>query len=180
MKDSIAIIGSGRGELGKKMGSIIDSYEYVARFQGYSLAEKEDYVSKVNIYVTCLNPNYPHVERWETEYDQVFCVKPYDLKVEQNMIQTIPKGVNVEFIPPDIYSELEEILQAPPSTGMSFLFWLYKVQGSLENHLILGFDFYSVPGHYWEKDLSSWEGHAHVHNWTNEKKLFSKMTGKSI
>jgi len=175
MKEKMAIVGNGRGELGKKKGDIIDSYESVVRFHGYKLAEQIDYGSKVNIYVTCLNMRKPHMERWEMEYDQVFCVKPYNFKVKQNMIGTIPSGVNVEFIPEGIYDELEKLLGAPPSTGISFLYWIYKLQGCLDKHLILGFDFYTVPGHYWDKDLTQYKGKTYVHNWEKEKKLFSKM-----
>jgi hypothetical protein len=77
----------------------------------------------------------------------------------------------IEIIPSALFLDLLEHIK-DPSTGIAFLYWLYRKRGKIDRDSIYGFAFFdkSIKHHYFnnrKKDLA--------HNGNAERELFDKM-----
>ena len=150
------VVGNAPNELGSGNGEIIDTHEFVFRFNNFKTDGFEnDYGTKVTHWVTTFAKDIQ-----PREFDgKVFLMCPLPLhhakylkRYNYTDVNFLKKySHNTNFIPVDYYEELIKYVPNP-STGVAMLFWLYKLHG-LEQSRIYGFTFFdkSQKHHYFDK-----------------------------
>ena len=179
--ENTAIIGNGPKEIGKGSGKIIDSFEFVARMNNFDISNKfiPDYGQKVDFWVTSFNKDiWPR----EENISRIFCPFDYEhpnwswkYKAHKPLLERYAEIT--EFIPPDIFAELF-VLHQHPSTGIAFLYWIFKSQGErLDTSNIFGFSHFSPEDihQYWHHKGENSPGTDHDFDKT-ERQLFLGMT----
>jgi len=189
---SYVIVGCGSNELKKGRGDWIDSHDFVVRFNNYILKGYEkDYGSKTDIFVSnfdkrCRKNNEAKVK----EIKNIVCAFPINdwkyIWTGNRDIELIEKHVTL-MAPTGYINELKKLYNNP-STGLAFLWWLYKEIGVLPKDKLLGFTHFSgdaLPFHYYSKkedDIRTQivsRTHAHTHQPEGEKKIFDIVIGEN-
>ena len=152
---SIAVVGNSPAELGRGRGEEIDRRRLVVRFNSFSTAPefRADFGSKVDVWSRDIN--YRNMRRRDSERFQVELLPiPVYWRVKNGqdaLVDAMLRDATIEEVPQTLHSELRTKLGAPPSSGLSVLYWLRELLGSLDDVLIAGFslsDQVSGPTHY--------------------------------
>ncbi len=175
---SLCVVGNSSCENEQRKGKIIDSFDYVARFNNFNLSHsyEADYGTKCHIWVTSFAKDV-HLKK--SPFKLVCCPFPlnkaeYRIRYPYTNIDALSK-YKIEFIPTVFFDELVTY-NKNPSTGIAFLFWLYKLRGSLSHDAIFAFSFFDkrFAHHYFE------EGGETTHNGILEMKMFHSFLNPSI
>lgn len=131
-KDDLCIVGNAPCELGKGNGKRIDSHKVVVRFNNYSLSNFSDYGKKETVWVRVANNEVEKKHSKSNKYT-IFAGNNFDLKRRDALNYVLEPYLSRKeytIIPSEIYHELIKLLGCLPSTGMAFLYWIYKICGS--------------------------------------------------
>ena len=141
---SIAFVGNGPQEMGRRRGEEIDSHDIVIRMNSFSLEGYEkDYGTRTDIW-----SKGGGITRNDFEFDYIIYAHNYDrifsneaeLEDTYNYIKKHPeKVVFLGGKEMDSMFEWKEFFN--PTTGCRTLWWLYKQLGTLENVDIYGMSF---------------------------------------
>jgi len=153
---TFAIVGNSPKELGLRKGPHIDSHDIVFRFNNFDTGPdySDDYGSKTDVWVCsfCKDINFIMLDRVK-----VLCPLPlnneHHLKKYGNTNIEMYRKILPECIPVDYFNEL--IKDIPnPSTGLAFLYWVYKEIGEINPNDIFGFSFFDkgFKHHYFDED----------------------------
>ena len=166
----IVIVGNSPREIGRGMGSNIDSADLVIRFNNYPETDeiKPDYGSKCDIWVRSIGS---WVEsRDEKNFDHVvvsgtnLLARGFNLN---HFLHYSDISTEISVFNSDYHYELIKILNGPPSAGLMMLYMVYRLKGGLLEDDVFGFGFVdqlnenvtnigkSPAGvrHHWEAEL---------------------------
>ncbi|MHA2181426.1 MAG: glycosyltransferase family 29 protein [Promethearchaeota archaeon] len=169
----MCIVGNGPIDIKCLNGKIIDSHSCVARMNNYDTGIRfASYVGvKTNIWVTSL---YKDINDSGDDVERIFV--PLYGEDRYYFQEKILKKHNekVEFIPDEYFKELCGLIPNP-STGISFLFWMYKEFGKIDDDKVFGFSFFNedLPHHYFDSDRRC------LHNGEMEERLYRNMLIKN-
>lgn len=180
--DKVCIVGNSPVELGKKRGHLIDGFEYIIRFNDYSVFHpySVDYGTKTNVWTRM--PKNMGVEEKRGSFDLVIVTGSNPLTRIEDGLEVFntmsEKYGQVAVVPFDIYKALFRLLGSAPSSGMQVIYWIYCLTGEISKEQIFGFELIDqLPG----KDAQYKPQDSRVvrHNWFNERKLFNELVKKS-
>jgi len=172
--EDMSIVGNGATLTDMELGDEIDSRKCVARFNNYVISD--DYVrstgKREDIWITSFCTD---IERKDVEYKNVLCPFPlFDPMCDMYLRnEDMIRQYDVEFIPLDVFADLLQMIQKP-STGMAFLYWYYRVVGSIRKSQVYGFSFFSGRHHYFD------DFRRCNHDGISEKALFEKMVEGTV
>lgn len=176
---SIAVVGNSPSELGRRRGQEIDKRNLVIRFNSFSTDPqyRADVGSRVDVW--CRDVNYRNMRRRDGEGFQVELVPiPIYWRMkngQDTLVDALLRGAALEEVPQTLHAELRERLEAPPSSGLSILYWLRSILGSLDEVLVAGFsltDQVDGPTHYSKVPRLR---AMPPHDWTRERVLFDEL-----
>ena len=177
-KGNLCIVGNAPNELGKGKGKDIDAHKVVIRFNNYSTLNSEDYGEKETVWVRVANNEIEKKHSKKNKYT-IFAGNNFDLKRKDALQYTLEPYLSRKqytVIPSEIYQELIKKLGCLPSTGMAFLYWIYKICGPLSKDQLYGFTYFSNEGsykdHYFQNTTEIAE---HIHPWEKEEALVKKL-----
>ena len=129
---TVAVVGNGPHEIGKRLGVEIDSHDVVVRINNYVLSgHEEDYGRRTDIWVKNVTPEMRHVKpspeirlivyngNWDR--DQLEC--GYRDRIEDDLNDST---VSVDYIDMEHRKELTEELASVPTTGALILWALAR------------------------------------------------------
>lgn len=176
----MAVIGNGGNEAGKHKGKLIDGFGQVSRMNNYVItpSHKVDYGSKTTNWITSFNHDITN--RALDDYDKVFCPIPIfsnSLKYRRNRnLNLLAKCRDkLHTIPFDFFRDLLTH-NSNPSTGLAFLYWMYRENRNLIDDQVFGFAFFDpkIKHHYFD-DFDKC-----FHNGDAEQQLYEKMINKQV
>lgn len=177
---SIAIIGNGPSQLGKKTGEEIDKHEIVVRFNNYEIdGYEDDYGEKCDIWAISMALNTVY-RRSEIAYYKFILVvvtsnwlQPSRINILRSMQMAGIKVILINAWPSIVNTNIRL-----PSTGLIVLDYFYG-KGQKENIHLFGFDLNQENGvcHYFSNDPSTGKKLV-FHKWDNEKVYIKKLTEK--
>jgi len=179
-KYTIAIVGNAGNEIGKQKGKVIDSFDCVVRFNNYSIDEKYRADYGKYTFAWCCTFWSDTDYRNKTGYDHVFCPMPMQdekwIKHFGSVNHEALKHYNAICIPLELYEELLKNIESP-SSGLAFVWWMYKVRGYMDWNSIFGFSFFDkqYPHHYSDNDQKTGNHHNE-----QERNLIARMVKKEI
>lgn len=171
---TFAVIGNAPNELGFSNGKVIDGRDVVFRFNNYKLdGFEEDYGFKTDYWVhsfyldikerkdgipmLCPIPlNDPETLNWYRGTNQVFLNRNID---------------NTHFIPVEYFKELTQKIKRP-STGLCFLWWIYKSGVKITKDNIFGFNFFEGQQMHFFDDIKT---NRTIHKGSIEKKIIHEL-----
>ena len=178
-KNKICVVGNAPTEINTFHGNIIDNFPIVVRFNNYSLEYPKDYGKKVTIHVRVAN-NEIQIKNINKHYFTVFTKNNFLYLGPEQYFYSLPFFMserNFTFIPNSIFAELIQKLSRLPSSGLLFLYYLYKINGIIDSKSIFGFSYntdVSFNSHYCDENLYSYR---HLHDADREAKIFLKIIG---
>lgn len=187
------IVGPSCSELRKGKGEWIDSHEFVVRFNNYKLKGYEiDYGHKCNIFVSNFDIRCHKNNEAKVKYaENTCCVFPINerkyLWAGHRDVELVEKYPDIIMGPNDYIGELKKLYNNP-SSGMAFMYWLYKEIGVLPKNQILGISHFLGDNkqiHYYddkldEHGINTQFSKAHQnHNPIKEKQIFDIITGET-
>ena len=177
---SIAIVGNGPSELGKRHRAKIDVFDFVLRFNNFRVAGfEQDYGSRTDLWATTFYHDIipPQIE----SVKRVLCVYRFDQPTffPERYSWNYPNHVQgfqdrTVMIPKHFFTELWAVLLYP-TAGISLLWWYWRTYGNLDRKAIFGFSFLNSAHqyHYWDRSSSS--ELDQVHDGDKERTLFQIM-----
>jgi hypothetical protein len=176
----MAVVGNGSNDVGKGKGVLVDKFKQVIRMNNYVVrpAYISDYGQKVTSWVTSFNHDIDN--RNTKHYEKIFCPIPIffnSLKYRRNRnLVLLEKCLDkIEVIPLDYFNDLLEHIPNP-STGLAFLYWVYRENGELNDKQVFGFSFFDpkYKHHYFDDfDLCYHDGDI-------EQQFYEKMLNKQV
>lgn len=195
INNNFCVVGNSPSEVGSGNGPLIDSYDVVIRFKNYDLSEEYvgDYGKKTDVWVTPFN--LTQFYRDPSEYQAICCCIPlnknkWKRRFRGNNIDYILKEKYeevLEYIPNGVFEEVWDLYEnGQPSSGMTTLYWIYKLTGKIERGRIFGFSIFDPkePHHYFQskeddKLTMRWRTSTPTtHPRSIEKKVYGKITKK--
>lgn len=176
--ERICVVGNSGSEIGNGRGKIIDSYDVVFRFNNYSVDDdfSPDYGRKTTHWVTTFAKDIVGYED-KDDISQFYCPLPlYDERfLSRYCFTSIPHYKKyrhkTQFIPLEYFLDLTKVIRNP-STGISFLYWLYRERGSIDRRDIFGFSFFDQNYRHHYFDEFSECGHSGL----EEKMLYERIS----
>jgi hypothetical protein len=148
--ENMAIVGSSSSILEANNGTLIDAYEYVARFNNATVNRlyEKNVGKRWNVWVTSFYLDV--VDPFKT-FDYVFCPLPlndkrWNTRYKRN--EKLIKKYNPIYIPTNYFEELLQHVKNP-STGLAFLYWRYRQFSKLDPESIFGFSWFRGKLHYY-------------------------------
>ena len=179
--NSICVVGNGHIVKKEESFKKIDSYDYVVRFNSYSVDYPYSvrYGTKEDIWVK--SGYYNEVQRKDNNKNSYVVVSGYNaIAMSQSGVDLVSDFLDskyVLFIPNRIYEELFLRLGCSPSSGLAFIYWMYKIRGKISRKDIRGFSFGAQPqnrnDHYF---YSAHDRDYSVHDWKHEAELLGEIT----
>jgi hypothetical protein len=178
LPETILLVGNGKMN---DKGALIDSYEFVIRFNDFEIEGYEsDVGTKVDaISFHCSDFTYHHTKVLEKNYlkykniSHIFTTSPFFTYSKKDILHLEPNTKMLDvFLPIISNPELRLSSGATLSINLSLLF--------LKNVHLIGFDFMQ-SGHYWDSNFSNkqfWIDMGKVmesHNGNYEKQILSKI-----
>ncbi len=168
-RDNMCLVGNGGSALSSLNGNTIDSYETVIRINSFDTSSKySPYIgSKTDIWVTSL---YLNVKDRGDLVDRIFIPFPRFGRYSFREELLSKYSDKIVFIPEEYFEEMIDLVPLP-STGFSFLFWMYKEFGTLNNDSIFGFSFFSK-----DENHHYYDGYDECsHNGELEERIYRSM-----
>lgn len=195
---TIAVVGNGPGEIGKKKGAEIDSHDIVIRFNNFNTTTHcIDYGKKTTVWVRN-NENLDRIPlidvnsfdyiilHRKNESDHIvirdmFLLLAFFLRINKRFFFINDKLIS------DKISYLNYVINKP-STGMIIIVYLFIHSKNIKSIKYYGFDFcsqvHSLGLHYSDEETQQEKEHIHAieqslkisgHNWEEEKKVFESI-----
>jgi hypothetical protein len=176
----LAIVGNGDNERGKGKGREINKFKKVARMNNYVIHKEymNDYGAKTTYWVTSFNHDVKG--RPLANYSAIFCPIPVfnnNMKYKRNrntrLLEQCKDKLHV--IPLDYFNDLLKHIPNP-STGIAFLYWVYRENSELNSNQVFGFPFFNpdVKHHYFDDfDLCYHDGGI-------EEKFYNEMINGQV
>lgn len=168
--ENMAIVGSSASILEAKNGDLIDSHEYVARFNNAVVNRlyEKSVGKKWNAWITSF---YTDISDPHRSFDHVFCPLPlnderWDSRYRRDV--KLIKKYNPIFIPTNYFEELLRHIENP-STGLAFLYWRYRQFSKLDADSIFGFSWFKGRSHYYNGQTRT------THDGEMEENIFYSM-----
>jgi hypothetical protein len=173
----ICVVGNSWKLRGSGRGDFIDSHAMVVRFNRFrsEFSADDDIGRRLDVWVVA--PGFsgqPPRVRWMVVSGPDM---QYRLQSWKRLLPALSAGASVLTVPLPPWRRLVARLQAPPSAGVLFLFWLKSMFGSWRGISAIGFGSEaSAPQPYHHADgrqqpvrRHNWEGErALLHRWENE------------
>lgn len=184
------IVGPSCCELRKGRGAWIDSHDFVIRFNNFVLKGYEvDYGRKCNVFVSNFDIRCRKNNEAKVNYaENTCCAFPINerkyLWAGHRDVELVERNPDI-IIAPNHEIGLLKKLYNNPSTGITFMWWLYKEIGILPKSQILGISHFLIGDnqiHYYDK----MDEHGikvrlakaqRNHNPIKEKQIFDIITG---
>ncbi len=177
------VVGNSTVEVKKCKGKIIDSFDQVFRFNDFSLKFKNDYGSRVNVWIRATNDAVIETlkEKNEMNFDLII-YRNFNEKNKDSRLFLESKNINFLRLPSNYEIELSKEIKSIPSTGLLFLYFLKINNYSLNDKNIFGFSFFDPSEkekynnyHYFKINQEIAQGITLAkHNWLKEKQYFLK------
>lgn len=182
---SIAVVGNGEQELGKKKGREIDSHDVVIRFNRYGTGTwEEDYGAKVDIW--CKNFETTKLGNWVKSPLNI-----YKGDIWHNAYVNIDKlcqnkeilSEKVDYINADVIKFCEKYYNPggfySQTLGFYIALWILKCRQSFDNVDFYGFSFledeYKGCFHYYEDNSDNQENIQKFHHHMQESCILKKL-----
>ena len=157
---TIGIVGNGASELERANGGKIENFDYVFRFNNYSLDQVyvKDYGKKTDAWVTCLAHD---VKIPAILPPMCFCPFPV-LSIDSHFSVRYPIAMafpptfrsQIHIVPESLFSGLVQY-NVNPSSGLAMLYWIYRENGrSLSGVKLFGFSFFQEIKHHYFDDYN--------------------------
>lgn len=183
-KTNYCVVGNAPTELNKGLGNKIDSFQYVVRFNDYVInGFEKDYGTKTDIWIRATNDKV--INTLQLKNQEKFSLILLRAESQANFKSRNyykENNINYNIIPIEYELELSNYIKGIPSTGLLFLYILYK-NNILNPDNIFGFSFCAenrdklIDGksiYYYTNELS--EGFLKSkHNWAIEQKFYRGM-----
>lgn len=162
------------------VGKVIDTHKLVIRFNDFdtTFPVANNYGLKTDIWVRV--PLYDSIKRKDTSKIKAIVFSDENmlfgsLNGQDPYTEFLNQDLTLGIIPSEIYYDLYEKLKAPPSIAITFIYWVYKLTGYVNQEKIYGLsyidnDFY-VDEEYNEKNGK--------HDWEKEKNLLKKISNNN-
>ena len=177
---SIAIVGNSACELGSGKGPLVDSHDFVARFNLFSVDERFacDYGRKCNIHVR--HPEIAYSNQTSLATDWIVINRPdliYRQRNWDNVLDMFLAGANLAALPVGFHQPLYQALRGEPSGGITFCALVKAARGELSRDSCFGFSFvdqvgkHATSAHYFRNARPSFK-----HPWARERVMFEELT----
>ncbi len=181
---TVAIVGNGPSEAGKKRGAEIDAHDTVIRFNGFSIFDyKDDYGTKTDIWVKNIevlsngNAEAKGVKLSLYKQDYWHCLfqtEAFDL-AQNNLEDACDYWAFDGF---EAFKEKADANMFDPTAGFFVAMWILKIRGSFEGVDFYGFSFlepeYRGLFHYYGEKVSQ-NGIQELHHHQQESEILRKM-----
>jgi hypothetical protein len=174
----VCILGNAPTERGSGHGTRIDSFDVVIRMNDYCINQPADYGTKQTVWVRVANHE---VSQDHSQSNQITIFSANDLEVKRSdaMTYLVPLYLGnrrYTTIPSEIFRELIGQLNSLPSTGLTILYWIYKIGGPISRTSLFGFSHFrdnpDFRAHYFENRVAS---QFHIHQWASEADLIKRI-----
>ena len=183
-ENELCLVGNSPIEIGTKNGVLIDSKDKVLRFNSAitDYPHCVDYGKKTNILVT--NPRYFETRRNRKQNLDCLIISDGNLYTSKNIHLKFHDlngyADRIAFIPTEIDHSLTQLLYASPSSGLKFIYWMYKLNGSVDKENVYGFSL-DDQGHGVATSYHSGNKYLDIiHDWAAEKKILNNIVNKGI
>ena len=196
LKDkTVAIVGNGSGELGKKKGKDIDSHDIVVRFNDLykQLGHEEDYGKKTNIWVMNGGTQNAYPEYRDFYLDLFNKLDAVYIKFDiwhnfcsPELYDLYSSMKNVKII--DTFNSVEEVNLMPkytkramhvPTVGFLVVLLIYEKYQNFDNIDFYGFSFledtFSGTSHFYEDFNWNIDATEKMHNFSEEARVLKKL-----
>lgn len=168
---SIAIVGNGGSLSGSGLGEKIDSRDIVIRFNNYNTSQTylKDVGKKTDVWS---NTFFCDIVRRPNYNNLIVCPLPLNKEKYKKIYSGTNKSflseclINLEFVPESIFLDLcsnlpdhPAIGRPHPSSGLSLIFWLYRLGFEIKESDLFGFDFFLGKHHYFSDMKSPSDNH---------------------
>ncbi|MCD9504152.1 hypothetical protein GLP37_18425 [Photobacterium phosphoreum] len=178
---SFAIVGNGPSELESCNGDLIDSKDFVLRFNAYNTDYplSIDYGSKTDAWMRA--GNYIDLPRRSLNKLSFTIISGYNNIYRSTMgfddyYDSFISNHPVTIIPNYIYEELIFKLNAMPSAGLAVLYYIYKNIGKIPKDSVFGFSYGNQPKnsshHYFYNSKSK---NHYNHDWNAEAIILAEI-----
>ena len=175
----IAVVGNAPSERGKALGNVIDAHDIVIRFNNFvnHPSFEIDYGKKLSIWVR--TPSLYEVPcRHDIDPGTIIISSTLLLHAQngnwQWMLESCDRFKPIVLFQNNIYRDLVQQLDAPPSAGLLTVASLVGMNCNMDKISFWGFNFNTHgESHYFDRHKQSLR-----HNWIQEKKIFSALTKK--
>lgn len=178
---SICIVGNAPNVIGSCCGSQIDAHRLVIRFNNYSTDAPYaiDVGSRTDIWVRML-PTSLITRNADPALRLIIFTGANTLNRPitkwHYLADLIRSGYSIDFFIPEYFFELQEILGAPPSSGLMICYTIYRINGSLSKSSVYGLSMDGSAGkasNYHYSDPNAFA--APRHHWEKEKAIFDMI-----
>ncbi len=160
-----AIVGNAGLLLDSQGGPLIDSFDDVIRFNNYIIIPPHTGVKEAYWATSLFN----NIKTKDTTFKKVLCPFPIELVERYKFGKHFYDLYDIEHAPLEVFNKLKKHIPNP-STGCSFLFWVYAEYGKLPEENIFGFSFFKGVHHYFDDNT------ACNHNGDKEETFIKKLT----
>lgn len=181
--DQICVVGNGPNEKGRARGAFVDSHSLVVRFNEYTVDQAGDYGTRTDVWVVNKGLlSVPRLKRERLSVPYWICASNnYQYKGEKahsEMFEPWISGGHLGVIPPEVFQELIQRCDCLPSSGLAFLYWMYRTSGTrIDSQRLLGFSHLEGVGfgtHYFEREDAD-DPSRHIHDWDAEMDVFKEI-----
>jgi capsular polysaccharide export protein len=180
VNSGICVVGNAWKLRGSRLGDFIDSHAMVVRFNRFrnEASADADIGNRVGVWVVApgfTDPQPPRV-KW------VVVSGPdmqYRLQSWKRLLPALSAGAAVLTVPLPPWRRLVARLQAPPSAGLLFLFWLRFMLGSWNGVTAVGFGLTALaarPYHHADRRQQP----VRRHNWEEERVLLRQWKNEGL
>jgi hypothetical protein len=176
----ICVVGNAWKLRGFRLGDFIDSHAMVVRFNRFcnDSSADADIGSRVGIWVVAprFSGSSPPPVKWMVVSGPDM---QYRLQSWKHLLPALSSGAAVLTVPLPPWRRLVGRLQAPPSAGVLFLFWLKSMLGSWNGVTAVGFGMKaSGGGPYHHSDRR--QKPVRRHNWEGERILLRQWINEGL
>lgn len=166
----ILLIGNGPSATDYKMGKVIDTFPYVARFNTFRIHGFKEYVgTKCDVWITC--DRFP---QWQGQYDykEIYFVSPVRHRINPALLKIRTEMPEAKPFPDWAWDEVFKIMGSHPSSGGLAAYYFSK---SYDRVYLYGFDCFQASRHHYGD-----HNDACHHNAEKERVFVDKLLSEGI
>lgn len=191
---TVALVGNGPSEVGKKSGAAIDAHDVVVRMNDFQITDehKDDYGSRVDVFVrnmsvlNCLNVDklsiVPYVVVISDLWQHIIAPDSVALWLKIYYDAVVNGTNHITFYSEELV-ELKKRYPKNPTAGLRTIWKLYSVNGHVERESLYGFSFkkssVKADYHYFKTVFDErWAKSSNLqHDLAAESDFILKLTG---